>query len=319
MVQAAEVFNLNDATAIHGMDVPALGAIHLQGLMDSPPVVVVEVASEDAAQVPLVHHDHMIQALPTNTPNQPFNVRILPRTPWCGDHLFDPHVLDPALEVLAVDAVAIAQEETWCVIPGECVDDLLGSPLSRRVRGDVEVQDAPPVMSQDQEDKEDLISHGWYDEEVDGRDVSDVILQEAPPCLRRWPPVTHHVLGDRGPGQCDPDLLQLADDVRCTPERIGARHAPDESAGLLWDRRPTRLARARELRPVLPELPPTPRDDGLGLHDHDSISPAGPDAGEPCPEESIGLTKLWSPRSATQHGKLVSQRQILQLQIYSGS
>ena len=217
MMKPTECGNLDDATATSRMDVTVFGAIHLQGLMRSPSVVVVEVAGEDAAQVPFIHHDHVVEAFSTDASDESFDERILPRTSWGSDHLVDAHVLDTALEVLAVDAVTIAQEEPWSLIPGESIDDLLSRPGCSWIRGDAEMQDAPTLVGEDEEDEEDLIPHGRHDEEVNGHDVSDVILQEALPRLRRRLSMAHHVLGDGGPGQCDPDLLQFTDNVRRTP------------------------------------------------------------------------------------------------------
>jgi hypothetical protein len=38
----------------------------------------------------LVQDDHVVQAVAADTPNQPFDVGVLPRTPRRDEHLFDP-------------------------------------------------------------------------------------------------------------------------------------------------------------------------------------------------------------------------------------
>ena len=43
----------------------------------------------------LVQDDHVIEAFAADTPNQPFDVRILPRTSGGNQHVFDPHVPHP--------------------------------------------------------------------------------------------------------------------------------------------------------------------------------------------------------------------------------
>jgi len=314
MVQAADMVDLDDTAAIHGMDIPVFGTIHPEGLMNSPAMVVIEVAAQDLPQMPLIQDDHMVEAFSTDTPDQSFDERILPRTSWCGNHLLDAHVLDALLEVPTIDTVTISQKVSGCFIPWESIDDLLGSPLGSWIRGDVEMQDAPSVMSQDQEDEEDLIPHGWYDEEVDGRDVSDVILQEALPGLRRRLPLTDHVFRNRRLVEFDPDLSQLADNVWSTPERIGERHTPDEVADFLRGCWPPRLPGARELRPVLAELAPTPCDDGFGSNDHERLTPAGPGPREPGPEDAIVSPYQWSLTGSTIDSQLMPQGQVLDLQ-----
>ena len=50
--------------------------------------------------------DDMIQTLAANRPNQPFNVCLLPRRSWRGEHLFDAHRLHLIDEVLPEVLVA---------------------------------------------------------------------------------------------------------------------------------------------------------------------------------------------------------------------
>ena len=43
----------------------------------------------------LVQDDHVVQAFTADTPDQPLDVGILPRTSGGDEHFFDPHVLHP--------------------------------------------------------------------------------------------------------------------------------------------------------------------------------------------------------------------------------
>ena len=79
----------------------------------------------------LVQDDHVVQAFAADTPDQPLDVRILPRTPWGDDDFFDPHMLHPLPKRGAVDAVPIAQQIARGFVPREGVHDLLGRPLRR--------------------------------------------------------------------------------------------------------------------------------------------------------------------------------------------
>ncbi len=187
-------------------------------------------------------------------------------------------------------------------VPRIGVDDLLSRPLGRGVCGHIEMEYPASFVREDQEDEEDLISHGGHDEEVNGHDVGNVVLQEALPGLRLRLPVTDHVLGDSGLAQNDPDLAQLADNVRCTPEGIGARHAPDEITGFLGNRRLSRLPGARQLRPVLTELPPMPSDDRFGSHNHEGIAPARQSISETS-QVMVCLSKKWFTIQSTWIGR----------------
>ena len=52
-------------------------------------LMVVDVRSQYSPQRSLVEDDHMVQTLSANRPDQPFHMRILPRTLWCVSDLFD--------------------------------------------------------------------------------------------------------------------------------------------------------------------------------------------------------------------------------------
>ncbi|MFC1573003.1 hypothetical protein ACFL6M_05330, partial [Candidatus Eisenbacteria bacterium] len=59
MMQSTEFGNLDDAAVLARMNCPTVRAVHIQGLMNSPAVIIVEVAGEDATQMPLAQHDHV--------------------------------------------------------------------------------------------------------------------------------------------------------------------------------------------------------------------------------------------------------------------
>jgi hypothetical protein len=71
------------------------------------------------------------------------------------------------------------------------------------------------------------------------------------------------------------------------PERVGDGHSGNQSLDLGINRRATSGGPSRELGPVLAEATPLPSQDSVGGHDHEGLSPAGPDFGERDPEKAI--------------------------------
>jgi len=61
MVQTAQVLDLDHWTLTGRLNVASIRAVHLERLMAAPPMIVVEVTSEDAPQVLFVQHDHVIE------------------------------------------------------------------------------------------------------------------------------------------------------------------------------------------------------------------------------------------------------------------
>jgi len=181
VMKAADLRELKDPPRFRWLSWSMVGRVHIQRLVRPPSVVVAKVTPQDPLQMPLAQHDDVVQALSANTPDQPLDVRILPWAPTSDDDLLDAHVGDAALEVSAVDAVAVTEQKARCFIPGERLDDLLGRPLGGWIRGDVEVENATAIVGEDQEDEEDLECDSGNDEEVNGHRLGHVIAQEGHP------------------------------------------------------------------------------------------------------------------------------------------
>ena len=106
--------------------------------------------------------------------------------------------------------------------------------------------------------------------------VPDVIIEELPPRLGRWLSVPDHVLGNRGFGNLDAQLHQLAMNTRRTPARVVAAHHSNQVANLFGHSWPTRLSTADLPPPEQTEALAVPRDNRLGLHNHQHGFPVGP-------------------------------------------
>ncbi|ESQ14840.1 MAG: hypothetical protein N838_30930 [Thiohalocapsa sp. PB-PSB1] len=71
-LEAADVRKLDDLPARVRLHGAMLWRVHLLGLMDSPPMVEIDVGTENAAQVPLVKDNDVVQVLSTEGPDHPF-------------------------------------------------------------------------------------------------------------------------------------------------------------------------------------------------------------------------------------------------------
>jgi hypothetical protein len=69
-------------------------------------------------------------------------------------------------ERLAVDGVAITQQPAGRRVIWKRLNDLLRGPGGRRVLRDVEMNDAPTVMEQDDKNEQNPTGDGRYSEEI---------------------------------------------------------------------------------------------------------------------------------------------------------
>jgi hypothetical protein len=224
------------------------------------------------------HHD-VVEALAAERADETFHVGILPRRSRRRHDFADSHAVHSTRELDAVDPVAVAREISRGSVPGEGFHKLLSGPLGGGGVSDVHVDDASAVVRQNDEDEQDLEHHRRHDEEVDGDEASQVVVEKGPPRLRWRPPMTHKVLGYRRLRDLDPQFLQFPVNLRRAPEEVRLGHPSDERSDLRGDGRAASSIPAALPGPEEMEAGPLPSDHGSGLDDGDGIRPAVPEAG----------------------------------------
>ena len=191
---------------------------------------------------------------------------------------------------------------------GERLAQLLDDPLRSRVAGHVEVQDPAASVLDDEEAVQQLEGHRRHGEEVEGDDHLAMILEKRKPAFARVAaaPNPSQIAG-HGPFRDDEaELLQFSVDLGGSPVRVLFGQATDQTPDLLGDLRPA-AARPGSPTPVETKTGAVPADDGLGLDDDEDVGPAGPEAAEGGPEESVQGVQYWPRPLAFEHGDLLSE------------
>ncbi len=130
---------------------------------------------------------------------------------------------------------------------------------------DVEMQNPPPIVAQNDQHKKDSQGRGWNCEGIKRDYFLAMVLEKRPPRLRWRPTALDHVLRDRCLGDLDPEFLQFPVNSRGTPERIGPAHTPNQVPDLRinpWSSAATTLP-----APVVSEALPVPADNRTKLND----------------------------------------------------
>src|SRR5437899_4957117 len=178
VMEATDFGNLHDPARLGELDGPDVRRILVEREMRASPVVVGEVAGQDAAQMAFAENQNVVQTLAPDRADQPLREGILPRAVRRREDFLDPHALHSVAKLLAVDLVTVAQEIGGRGVVREGVHDLLGGPVGGGVLGHVEVDDAPAVVSEHDENKEDAQAHGWHREEIEGDEIADMVGEE---------------------------------------------------------------------------------------------------------------------------------------------
>src|SRR6266540_2420600 len=113
VMQATDFGNLHDPARLGELDGPAVRRILVEREMRASPMIVAEVAGQDAAQVPLTEDEHMIQTLAPDRSDESLRERVLPRAVRRREHLLDPHALHAMPKLQTVDVIAVGQEVGW--------------------------------------------------------------------------------------------------------------------------------------------------------------------------------------------------------------
>jgi hypothetical protein len=137
-----------------------------------------------------------------------------------------------------VDAVPIADQVAWDLIPGECFRQLLRDPFCRRVRCHIDKGKLSPSQPDNDQNVELDKANGRNHEQIHGRDVRHMIAQERAPALTRRLASLGHVLGDGRFSHRKAELEQFAMNMRCTPKPIVNAHPPDQRPQFPRDLRP---------------------------------------------------------------------------------
>ena len=159
-------------------------------------VVVLEVLTENSNQMCLVQDDDVIKALATNRADQALGVSVLPRGARCRQDFLDTQIGDSRANDISVDTVAISDQESRSFIEGKGFGKLLRRPAACRICRCIEVYDAAPIKTEDDEAVEDAVRHSWHRKEVDRGDVVEMVLDKRLPSLGTRARSTNPVLPD---------------------------------------------------------------------------------------------------------------------------
>src|SRR5256886_9069967 len=127
MVEATDFANRDDLAEFRPLNWAAVGRILVEREVSTRPVVVREVASQGAAQVPFAKDEDVIQTLAPDGADEPLREGILPGAVSRREDFSYAHALHALAERVAVDRVAIVEEVGRGGVVREGVHDLLRS------------------------------------------------------------------------------------------------------------------------------------------------------------------------------------------------
>src|SRR5215470_20261771 len=112
------------------------------------PVVVVDVLRHDLSKMSFAEHDDVVEAFPSNRPDHPLGIRVLPRRAGRNDGLLD--VQHPSLmrKSFAIDLVSVPNQIPGPLLQRARLEQLSRRPFRSRMLRDIKMhQPTPAVVS----------------------------------------------------------------------------------------------------------------------------------------------------------------------------
>src|SRR5690348_5422121 len=285
-------------------------------------MIVADSIRKQPLQMPLVDYDHMIDQVAPATLNPALGHAVLPGALVRGLNRLYLHRSCCHGNFQSVFCISVKDKESGNRVEREGLSQLLHHPHARRVLGDVEVQDAPPVMTDDEETVEYSERDRRNCEEVHCSDGLPMIPKKCQPSLD-WLRISWrlpHPSGDGSFRDIEAEHEKLSVNPRCTPRRIFGNHAEDQLSELLREDFPaSRLLHFGDQFPIKTEASPVPPHDCLRRHNNQRVLPLGPNPPGRYPKQLVEGIQSWSRMAAFEHRELLSQCEIFQQETTTGT
>jgi hypothetical protein len=253
-------------------------------------MVVAHVIGEQSLQVEIVQGDDVIQQIAPAALNPSLRDTVLPRTLERGSyrpHGHRPHCYRNLQSVLGIP---IKNEKPRSRLIRERFPQLLDDPKAVGMPRDIEMQNAPASVADDEETVEHPERDGRDRKQVHGGDGFSMITQKGEPTLGRIgiSRCPAHPAGDGPFGNIKTEHQNLTVNTRCAPGWILVHHPKDQIAHLLGNPlSPYHASGSGQGTPIERESRSVPTHHGLWADDKKSLFPSRPESSRQDPEELI--------------------------------
>src|SRR5664279_1055066 len=298
------------------------GCVLPQTEMSSVFVVITDIVFQQSSQMPLVQDDHVVEQLPTHTPNPALRDTVLPRTSKGGADRFCALLLNRSDDVCRELRVAVKdQKPVWPIVSPNFVQ-LQYDPQLGRLTSHIAVQNLPPIVADNEEAVQDSEGQRWHRKEVHASDGFAMVAKEFQPASGRIRIVggTFHPARNGSFRDVETQLEQLSVDAGCSPRWVLRDHAKDQLAHFSADWFSSDcLSSSRDPTPVQPKPCPMPPYDRLRRDQNQRSLPARPNFSQNDPEQPVDGTQSRARSLGVQSQQLLPKGEVLQEECFSGA
>ncbi len=253
-------------------------------------VVVANILREPASQVAFVNCNDVIQEITAATPYPTLCDSILPRTFERSADRIHPQGSNRCGDFQSILGITIKDDEPRSGSKWKCFSQLLDDPQACRMLGDIEVQDTPTIVTDDEKAIEHAEGDRRNGEEVHRGNRFPVITEKGKPALG-WLRISRcpfHPTRDRSLRDIKIEHEKLAMDAWRSPLWVLNDHPENQFLNLL--RRlssPDGPPDLGDQLPVQAESAPVPTHHRFGRDRNEGLLPSGPESADGDPEELV--------------------------------
>ena len=249
----------------------------LESEMRAVVVLVANIISEQTPQVAPVQSDHVIQQVTPAALNPTLRNSILPRTPQRSADALDFHRSDRSGDLRPILGVTIEDDEPWSRPKWKRLPQLLDGPQARRMAGNVDVQDAPPVVADDEEAVEHAEPDRRDGKEIHGRNRFPVVSKEREPTFG-WLRLSRRPLHPTRNGSLrdiEAEHKKFAMDARRSPRWVLNNHPENQLSNFLRGlSSPNLYPDSGDQSPIHTKTGPVPTDHSFRRDNDESFFPS---------------------------------------------
>ena len=177
MVQPAESLVRKDLTRSYRTS-PAVRCSLLKSEMRAVLMMVTNILREQSLQMAFIQRNNVVQQVSSAASHPTLRDAILPRTSEGSSHGNDPRCAHGCDHLEPKLLIAIKDQVFGRGFKGKRLPQLLDDPTARRMLRDINVQDAPPIMTDDEEAVEHAERDRWHREEIHGGNGFPMVTKE---------------------------------------------------------------------------------------------------------------------------------------------
>jgi len=314
MMQPAESLARKDATRSRGMN-PAVRCSLPESKMRAVLVVIPDVFREQTLQMAFIHRNDVIQQVSTAALNPTLRNSILPGTFEGGPNGSDLQSTNRCRDFQPIFPIPVKDQKPGCRPKRKRLPQLLNDPPARRVLRDVDVQDAPPAVADDEEAIDHAEGDGWDREEIHRGDSFPTVVQKGEPALG-WlgvPRRSFHPAGDRSLRDSKTGHEEFTMDARRSPGRVLRDHTEDQIPNLLGNSPPPCwLSDPGDPAPIDAKACSMPSNHCFWRDYNQSFFPVGRELMGNDPVQFVEQIQPWSRVSTFQNDERLPEGEILQ-------